>query len=227
MKTAVAKRLFLLRPLSKINHKLPIVIFISTIGSLHFNTQLMNIKSIFFILSIILFSLFSCDSNGTCCQNKGLAIQGKSQQNSPSNIENINNKLITFDSTAYHLLQNKCMVCHTSVGKTHDEMIAPPIIAVKRRYSNVYDNREDFTKAIVDWAKDPQEENAIMYGAVDKFKTMPYLNFEEEDLQKIANFIYDNEVETPEWFEDHFKEMHPDGKMGKKGKGMGKNRGHQ
>ncbi len=47
------------------------------------------------------------------------------------------------------------------------------------------------------------------------------MNFTEEDLNKIAAFIYDNEMEKPEWFEEHFKEMHPDGKKGR-GKGQGR-----
>ena len=133
----------------------------------------------------------------------------------------IADEAIPFDSTAYTLLQNKCMVCHSTVGKTHDQLIAPPIIAVKRRYMMKYDERDDFIEHIVAWAKNPKEENAIMFGAVDKFKTMPYLNFEESELQKIAAFIYDQEVEKPEWFEEHFREQHPNGKMGK-GHGKGK-----
>ena len=76
-----------------------------------------------------------------------------------------------------------------------------------------YNEREEFIKTIVDWAKDPKEENGIMRGAINKFKTMPYMNFKEEDLNKIAAFIYDNAMEKPDWFEEHFREMHPDGKM--------------
>jgi mono/diheme cytochrome c family protein len=127
------------------------------------------------------------------------------------------------DSIGYTLFQNKCMACHSVAGKMHDELIAPPMIAVKRRYSMVYSERDDFIKNIVAWAKDPKAENAIMRGAVNKFKTMPYLNFEEEDLKKIAAFIYENEMEKPDWFDEHFKEMHPNG-LGQ-GKGKGKNKG--
>lgn len=120
--------------------------------------------------------------------------------------------IATGDSTAYVLLKNNCYSCHSVNTKSHDELIAPPMIAVKRRYSTVYSDREDFIRHIVDWAKAPKAENAIMYGAVDKFKVMPYVQFNEKDLKRIAAFLYDNDIEKPEWFEAHFKEMHPDGR---------------
>ena len=79
------------------------------------------------------------------------------------------------------------------------------------------DSRQDFIEAIVNWAKNPKEENALMFGAVQQFKVMPKQKFYEDDLEKIAAYIYDNEIEQPEWFASHFKEQHG-------GKGMGKRR---
>ena len=162
----------------------------------------------------VLFFLSACNQN---------------QTNTPDS-ESVNQQIVTAeialksDSIGYTLFQNKCMTCHSVAGKTHDELIAPPMIAVKRRYSMMYDERDDFITNIVAWAKDPKAENAIMRGAVNKFKTMPYMNFEEAELEKIAAFMYDNDMEKPDWFDEHFKEMHPDGKMGQ-GKGAGKNKG--
>lgn len=115
------------------------------------------------------------------------------------------------DATALALLKTNCLNCHATDSKSHDDLIAPPIIAVKRRYSAVYTEREDFIRHIIDWAKKPTEDKAIMYGAVNRFKIMPYLKFEEKDLRRIGAYLYDNEVEQPAWFEEHFKEMHPDG----------------
>ena len=81
-----------------------------------------------------------------------------------------------------------------------------------------FDNKEDFVNAVVAYAADPKAENALMIGAVNKFKAMPKQAFEKADLKKIAAYIYDNEIETPEWFEDHFQQKH------KNGQGMGKGR---
>ncbi|HAH54415.1 MAG TPA: hypothetical protein DCM02_03790 [Flavobacterium sp.] len=122
------------------------------------------------------------------------------------------------------LFKQKCYACHSVTTKSHDEIIAPPMIAVKKRYSMQFDNKEDFVNAVVAYAIDPKAENALMIGAVNKFKAMPKQAFAEEDLKKIATYIYDNEIETPEWFEGHFQQNHKNGQgMGNgMGQGMGK-----
>ncbi|POY38835.1 hypothetical protein C3L50_11955 [Flavobacterium alvei] len=122
------------------------------------------------------------------------------------------------------LFQQKCYACHSVATKSHDEIIAPPMIAVKKRYSMQYDNKEDFVNAVVAYAIDPKAENALMIGAVNQFKAMPKQAFSEDDLKKIATYIYENKIETPEWFEEHFQQNHKNGQgMGQgMGKGMGK-----
>lgn len=123
------------------------------------------------------------------------------------------------DAEALKLFQQKCYACHSVATKSHDEIIAPPMIAVKKRYSMQYDNKEDFVNAVVAYAIDPKAENALMIGAVDKFKAMPKQAFSEDDLKKIATYIYENKIKTPEWFEGHFQQNH------KNGQGMGKGMG--
>jgi len=123
-------------------------------------------------------------------------------------------------SEGYTLFKNNCYVCHSVISASHNEIIAPPMVAVKRRYQKSYASKEVFVEAFVNWSKDPKEENALMRGAVQQFKVMPKQVFNEADLKKIAVYIYDNEIEQPEWFEAHFKEEH-----GGEGKGMGKGKG--
>ena len=124
-------------------------------------------------------------------------------------------KTATQNSEGLKLFQQNCYACHSVITKSHDEIIAPPMIAVKRRYMMEYSTKDDFVKAIVTYASDPKAENALMIGAVDKFKIMPKQAFTKEDLTEIATYIYDNEIETPVWFEDHFQQNH------KNGQGMG------
>jgi len=126
------------------------------------------------------------------------------------------------NAEALALFQQKCYACHSVTTKSHDEIIAPPMIAVKKRYSMQFDNKEDFVNAIVAYASNPKAENALMIGAVNKFKAMPKQAFEEEDLRKIATYIYDNEIETPEWFEEHFQQNHKNGQGMGNGMGIGK-----
>lgn len=118
----------------------------------------------------------------------------------------------------YTLLKNNCYACHSVTTKSHDEIIAPPMIAIKRRYKMDYNTKEEFVNAITNWALNPTKEHALMRGAVMQFNVMPKQPFVKDDLIKIADYMYDNELEKPEWFEKHFNEEHPNGM----GKGMGK-----
>jgi len=58
---------------------------------------------------------------------------------------------------------------------------------------------------------------------------MPQMLVEVKDLEKIANYLYDNKVDVPDWMNEHMKEEkakgHEQGKGNGMGKGMGKGRG--
>ena len=160
--------------------------------------KFINMKTNLIIIAILVVVFSSCN-------NKITSIP-KNEINSTTNVEGLK------------LFQQNCYACHSVTTKSHDEIIAPPMAAVKRRYMKEYDSKDDFVKAVVAYASDPKAENALMIGAVDKFKAMPKQAFKEDDLTKIAAYIYDNEIETPEWFEDHFQQNH------KNGQGMGRGR---
>lgn len=121
------------------------------------------------------------------------------------------------ESEGYDLMKAQCYICHNPDSPSHDSIIAPPLAAVKMRYKMQYKSEEEFVTALVNWTMDPQESNALMRGAVVKFKAMPKQLFKKEEIKKIATYIYKNKLEEPEWFDAHQKEMHADGKMG----GMG------
>ena len=119
------------------------------------------------------------------------------------------------ESDAYALLNTQCYICHSISAVSHDALIAPPMVAVKKRYLRIYNTKEEFVNAIAKWALDPNENDAIMRGAVSQFNVMPKQIFKEEDIRKIATYIFENELERPKWFEEHEKEMHSG-----KGRGM-------
>jgi cytochrome c551/c552 len=121
----------------------------------------------------------------------------------------------TAENEGLLLMKSKCYMCHSVTTKSHDDIIAPPMIAVKRHYTNKYDNKKDFVNAIVNWSVDPKEDNALMPGAINRFKVMPKMGFTKEDMEKIANYMYDNELEKPAWFGTHAKEMHGKDEKGK------------
>ena len=121
------------------------------------------------------------------------------------------------------LIQEKCYICHSVTAKSHEAIIAPPLVAVKRRYKIKYKTKDDFVMGITNWALDPTEENALMRGAVKQFKVMPKQPFNKEEIIKIATYIYDNELQKPTWFENHFDEEHPNGMGNGQGRGIRNN----
>lgn len=120
-------------------------------------------------------------------------------------------------SEGYTLMKNNCYACHNPNAASHDDILAPPFKGVKMHYNRQYNNKEDFVNAVVDWVQNPDEDKALMYGAVKRFKIMPKLPLPTKDLEKIASYIYENDVDEPEWMEEHMKEK----QGGKKGKGNG------
>jgi len=129
-------------------------------------------------------------------------------------------KDITDASEGYQLMKKYCYSCHSPESSSHDVIIAPPMAAVKMRYSMSFTNEKEFVDAMVTWTMDPKEDQSLMRGAVDRFKVMPKQLFQKDEMEKIASFIYQNELEQPHWFAAHEKEMH--GRMRGKGQGMPK-----
>ena len=124
------------------------------------------------------------------------------------------------------LMENNCYACHNPKN-SEAEMMAPPMIAVKMRYTSGNISKEDFINALLEWSKNPSEYKSKMPGAVNKFEVMPYQFFPEDTIRQIADYIFDNEIEEPVWFAEHYNQMHGDrpsmnGKMGQgKRNGMG------
>ncbi|WP_347921839.1 c-type cytochrome [Pontimicrobium sp. SW4] len=115
------------------------------------------------------------------------------------------------------LMETNCYVCHNPVT-SHDDRLAPPMIAVKKHYKNNNITKKEFIANFKKWVNKPSEEISKMPGAIRKFNIMPYAPYSEEDIEQIADYIYDNDIEQPEWFDEHYKQEQ------KKGMGKGKNK---
>lgn len=118
------------------------------------------------------------------------------------------------------LMETNCYVCHSPTA-TMEDRIGPPMIAVKKHYISENTSKEEFITNIQNWIKNPNEEDARMFGAVKKFGVMPKTIYPVETINQIADYMFDNEIEQPEWFESHFNEEKGMGK----GKGMGHGKG--
>jgi len=92
------------------------------------------------------------------------------------------------------------------------------MVAIKARYLMDTTTKEEFVSHITQFVENPTEENAIMYGAVDRFNVMPKQVFPEGVVEKIASFMYDYQIEEPSWFKEHW-ETSGNGQGRRKGKG--------
>jgi hypothetical protein len=129
----------------------------------------------------------------------GLAIfinscQNKNKTDITTNISPEIENSKSIDSIAQLLVDQKCIICHQYTGKTEKETIAPPLFAVRRKYLEVFDKKEDFVLNMSNWIKNPQAEKALMRSALDRKGLMPHLPQSDEDINKIVNYIYKSEM---------------------------------
>lgn len=109
---------------------------------------------------------------------------------------------------ASNLLAVNCYICHDPKTNSHDEMLAPPLAGIKKRYIKATTDREAFIKYMTSFVSNPTEENALMKGPVRRFGLMPKTALDSEQISAIVTYIYDNEIPEPTWFVDHEKQMH-------------------
>ncbi|MFY0600230.1 MAG: hypothetical protein JXR03_11205 [Cyclobacteriaceae bacterium] len=105
-------------------------------------------------------------------------------------------------------LLNSCYVCHNPSVKSHDDIISPPLVSIKYIYKLKYPEKEIFVKKMTDFVLEPSNRSAIMQGPVMRFGVMPDLPLKADEVRRIATYIYENEIEEPSWFPEHFEERH-------------------
>lgn len=123
----------------------------------------------------------------------------------------VSSKITTQQHPGKKLMIANCYVCH-SPSASHENRIAPPMVAVKKHYLDANTTKEQFTASLQNWIENPTKENAKMYGAVKRFGLMPKQAFPKETITQIAAYMFDNDIEKPEWFDAHEKEEHGQGK---------------
>ncbi len=128
------------------------------------------------------------------------------------------------DHPGKKLMEINCYACHNPTNG-QEERIAPPMIAIKEHYISNNTTKEQFIADIQDWIKKPSEARSKMPGAIRNFGLMPYAPFPEETVFQIADYLYDNDIEQPEWFEDHVKQERGMGQGMGRGMGQGMGRG--
>lgn len=130
------------------------------------------------------------------------------------------NNLVDGEHPGKKIIETKCYICHDATTPEANRL-APPMAAVKMRYQMGGTTKNEFINDFVEWSRKPSREKSKMPGAVQRFGVMPYLPYPEEEIKQIADYLYDNEIDQPEWFEEHYQMNHGNGQ----GQGMGRGQG--
>ncbi|WP_339660493.1 DUF3365 domain-containing protein [uncultured Polaribacter sp.] len=166
-----------------------------------------------FIFLIVFTLLFSCkDGQKPTYASKKAVLFSNDTEVVANDQEHLGKKLI----------ETNCYVCHSTTA-TEENRIAPPMIAIKKRYLMGNTSKQAFINSLQDFIKNPTEKNAKMFGAVKRFGVMPKQAFPEETIKQIADYMFEFEIEQPEWFDKHYDQEHGKGN----GKGMQNGKGNQ
>lgn len=102
------------------------------------------------------------------------------------------------------LMESQCYICHSPTAAI-DELIAPPMAAVKAHYLLSKPSKGQFVQDVISFVENSSAENSNMPGAVSRFGLMPLQKFPENEVEQIAEYIYDYQIAEPEWFAEHWK----------------------
>ena len=105
-------------------------------------------------------------------------------------------------------MKTYCFACHNPRTPSDGLLIAPPLVATKYYYQEKYESRDEFVKAMSKFIKFPQFETSVKQEWVNRFKLMPFTYLTDEEIKSVVEFMYDNPIEEPAWFKEHFEEMH-------------------
>lgn len=90
------------------------------------------------------------------------------------------------------LFNQNCQSCHNQ-----DTPVGPPVYGIKMHYLEEHPEKEEFTNAINAFVLNPSEDKALLKHAVEKFGLMPRLSYSTENLNAIAEYIYETDFPKP------------------------------
>ncbi len=154
-------------------------------------------KPVFYVVTaFFLLPLLGCQSDSQKPQSADA--KGGDQEKSES--------LTIPPDKALSLMEIHCNGCHNPKAPSHDELKSPPMVAAKFRYKQSYPEREAFIKHMADFLENPSREDALMPKAVERFGAKFKTSLSRAQLEAISAYIYDEQLEEPDWFAEHFEE---------------------
>jgi len=99
-------------------------------------------------------------------------------------------------------IETVCYVCHSPTAPP-DDRLAPPLEIAKRNYLAETETREEFVEKMVQFILKPTAEQSVLHSDVEQYGLMDPVGFSEEDIRAIAEYVYDNDLEKPDWLMDN------------------------
>lgn len=107
----------------------------------------------------------------------------------------------------YKLVKLQCYTCH-SPNVSENRSLAPPFAAIKKYYIKDNTTLEQFTEELTSFVQMPKDENVKIPGAQARYGKMARIMLGDEDLAAIAYYLYNNEIEKPDWYgEEYLNEL--------------------
>lgn len=98
------------------------------------------------------------------------------------------------------LMENNCYLCHSPNAPESDGRVGPPMIAIKVFYLEKFPTKTAFKDAIKSFTENPSLENVLLHEDLKKYGLMPKQNFSKGVIEKIADYMFDYQIESPDWF---------------------------
>ena len=116
------------------------------------------------------------------------------------------------------LMETNCYLCHSPSAPEGEGRIGPAMVAIKAYYMEEGATKEQFTEEMRAFLQAPSAEKAKMKDAVARYGLMPYQHYPDEVVAKIAEYLYDYQIEEPEWFAAHWEAKYGKGPYRQGGK---------
>lgn len=117
------------------------------------------------------------------------------------------NKVSNQMAHGFKLLESNCFSCH-SANSSQESGVAPSMKKVKLAYLENNITLEQFSNSLINAVQNPSVENSKMPDAIQQFGLMPKMNFTKAQLNDIATYLYNTNIEKENWYDDYYLEEH-------------------
>lgn len=102
-------------------------------------------------------------------------------------------------------METNCYIYHNPTTSQEYRIVAP-MIAVKQYYISAYTTKKALIASKQSWIKNSTKKNAKMLGAIEKFAIIPKTPYPAETIKQIVEYIYDHDMEQPDWFKNYYND---------------------